>query len=567
MRVRVSEAAAARRRQAALALAAAVAFAVGLVAGALHVTPSERAARRFADAWARRDYGAMYRLLDHGSKKRWTPARFAAEYERARSLATVVSLRRAGDVDERRGEAIVPMEVRTRSFGTLRLPLALLVRDGSVRWSPELTFPGVRRGERLSRALRLPRRAKLLARDGKVLAEGPAESRSAPLGPAASAVAGSLGPAATEAERDYLVERGFPPSAPLGRSGLERVFDARLRGTPGGLLLAGDRVLASSRPRPAPALRTTIDTRVQAAAVAALAGRLGGVAALDPRTGEVRALAGIAFSAPQPPGSTFKIVTATAALERRLVRLDSTFPVEAKAVIDGVELENANGEYCGGTLIASFAHSCNSVFAPLGVRVGARALVRAAERYGFNRDPGIPGARPSTIPPPDEMSTPLAVASSAIGQFRLLATPLEMAQVAQAVAAEGVLHPATLLPVRGRPPSRRVTSRRVARELERMMVAVVAYGTGTAASLGPKVQVAGKTGTAELERTVPPDGEQPARDEEQEPPGSKTDAWFTAYAPTVRPRIAVAVMLVRAGAGGETAAPAARTVLAAALER
>ena len=73
-------------------------------------------------------------------------------------------------------------------------------------------------------------------------------------------------------------------------------------------------------------MRTTIDTDLQEAAVAALAGRLGGIAALDSRTGEIRALAGIAFSAPQPPGSTFKIVTATAALEARAVRPRTDVP-------------------------------------------------------------------------------------------------------------------------------------------------------------------------------------------------------------------------------------------------
>ena len=102
----------------------------------------------------------------------------------------------------------------------------------------------------------------------------------------------------------------------------------------------------------------------------------------------------------------------------------------------------------------------------------------------------------------------------------------------------------------------RVTSRRVARTLGSLMLDVVDYGTGTAAAL-PGVEVAGKTGTAELEDTRGPEAD------EEPPPddGSNTDAWFTAYAPARRPRIAVAVLLVRAGAGGGTAAPAARLVL------
>src|SRR4029453_18722094 len=152
----------------------------------------------------------------------------------------------------------------------------------------------------------------------------------------------------TAAERREIYALGFPRDWPVGQTGLEEVFEQRLRGRPGGELIANDRVLARAKPKSAPTLRTTIDPRLQEAAVVGLAGRLGGVAALDARTAEIRALAGIAFSAPQPPGSTFKIITTTAALERNLVKPSTEFPVETHAIIDGVELENANGESCGG---------------------------------------------------------------------------------------------------------------------------------------------------------------------------------------------------------------------------
>jgi cell division protein FtsI/penicillin-binding protein 2 len=105
----------------------------------------------------------------------------------------------------------------------------------------------------------------------------------------------------------------------------------------------------------------------------------------------------------------------------------------------------------------------------------------------------------------------------------------------------------------------RVVSRRIARTIGSLMVDVVAYGTGTAAAL-PDVQVAGKTGTAELEDTRDPE-----TGETLPPDPTNTDAWFTSYAPAKRPQIVVAVMLVRAGAGGATAAPAARVVLDAAF--
>ena len=251
-------------------------------------------------------------------------------------------------------------------------------------------------------------------------------------------------------------------------------------------------------------------------------------------------------------------MTATAALEAGIVNPRTEFPVESAAIIDGVELENANGEFCGGTFRDSFAHSCNSVFAPLGVELGAEALVDASERFGWNADPTVPGEVPSTLPPVSEIQSPLEVGSTAIGQFRTLATPLMLASVAQTIAARGVRALPTLA-LGERTERVRVTSRRVARTVGSMMVDVVDYGTGTAAAL-PGVKVAGKTGTAELEDTRDPETGETAP-----PDPSNTDAWFTAYAPARAPEIVVAVMLVRAGSGGATAAPAARVVLDAAL--
>jgi penicillin-binding protein A len=440
----------------------------------------------------------------------------------------------------------------------IRSELALPVEDHGVAWAPHLTFPGLEEGISLNRRSEPPERAAILSRDGEVLAEGPAEARGSPLGPLSGSIAGRLESEETARERWVLYARGFPRDWAVGHTGLELVFEHELAGRPGGELLAGTRVVARARPRQAAAVRTTIDTGVQEAAVTARAGRFGGIAALDARGGEVRALAGVAFSAPQPPGSTFKIVTTTAALEARFVKPSDEFPVEQAAVIDGVELENANGEFCGGTFVNSFAHSCNSVFAPLGVKVGAERLVSAAERYGFNDRRTLPGELPSTIPPAADITTPLEVGATAIGQGRVLATPLRLASIAQTVAAGGLRSEPTLAADHPRTRPVRVTTRRVARTLERLMVDVVAFGTGTASAI-PGVKVAGKTGTAELEDTRGTNAEEAA------PDPSNTDAWFTAYAPAGRPRIAVAVMLVRAGAGGAVAAPAARLVLEAGL--
>lgn len=547
-----------RRGLPALAGVALVAVAATSVLGESN---AERAAREFGAAWEAGDYARLHGLLTPEAKERTSLRELVRAYEDAKATATIVSVR-TGESEEDGPEVRLPAVVETRAFGTIRGDVVLPVRDGAIDWRPDLVLPGMPRGSTLTRQTEAPPRASILARDGQVLVEGPAEGRTTPLGEAITHIAGQVAPAADEEQRRALYARGFPEDTPVGQSGLERILDERLAGTPGGTLRAGSRVLGRARPRPAPPVRTTIDVAVQQAAVEALANRLGGIAALDAQTGEVRALAGIAFSAPQPPGSVFKIITAAAALEEKLVTPSTEFPVETHTVIDGVELENANREACGGTFANSFAHSCNSVFAPLGVRLGAQKLVAMAERFGFNADPPLAGAAPSTIPAASEIASPLELGATAIGQGRVLATPLLMASVAQTIASEGIQRPPTVLPVRGTPRGRRVVSRSIARTLERLMIGVVESGTGTRASLAP-VKVAGKTGTAELEDTTrDEDDPEPAEDR---PPGFATNAWFTAYAPSRDPKLAVAVMLVRSGAGGDTAAPAARVVLQAGL--
>ena len=548
-----------RRRVVPLAVLAAVAFVGGLVTGAVRDSKAESTAREFGEAWEARDYGAMWRMLTPSDQQETTPQELAEAYAQAMRTGTGTSVE-TGNLHEEGDAVRMDVDVRTRIFGTVEDRIALPVKDGRIDWAPELVFPGLSPGVSLSRTTTAPPRAKIRARDGSTLVEGPASARVSPLGTAGAEIAGTLAAPVTEDERDALYARGFAEDTPVGVSGLERILEEQLAGKPGGELRAGTRVLASSQPQPAGAVRTTIDVGVQQAVATALAGRFGGIAALDPRTAAIRGLAGIAFSAPQPPGSTFKIITATAALEKKLVKPSTQFPVQTAAIIDGVELENANGESCGGSFADSFAHSCNSVFAPLGVRIGAEKLVETAERYGFNQDPAVAGAEPSTLPTADEIASPLELGATAIGQGRVLATPLELAVMAQTVASGGVRRTPTVVKGSAHPEPVRVMSREIADTLERLMVGVVNYGTGTAASLAP-IGVAGKTGTAELEDTTDEEEE----GEVEQTPGTDTDAWFTAYAPVKKPEIAVAVLLVRNGAGGETAAPAARVVLQAAL--
>jgi cell division protein FtsI/penicillin-binding protein 2 len=534
---------------------AGVALLAGALVGSSTTSASERTARDFAEAWERGDLRAMYRLLSDAARAEHPLPRFRFAYRRAAATATQTAVAAEEPAGERDGRVVVPMVVDTRVFGPLAGELLIPVKDERIEWEPRLVFPELRRGERLTRESVPAERARLLSRNRRVLAEGPAEARTSPLVGIADSIAGSMEPEETREERRNLYADGFPRTWPVGQSGLEEAFEDRLHGRPGGELRAGRRVLARARPRRSQAVRTTIHPKIQEAAVVGLAGRFGGIAALDPRNGEILALAGIAFSAPQPPGSTFKVVTTTAALEEGLVKPTTQFPVESFALIDGVELENANGEFCGGSFRESFAHSCNSVFGPLGVEIGADKLVETAERFGWNQDAVIPGEVPSTLPPANEIKTPLEIGSTAIGQFKVLATPLQLASVSQVIAAGGVRYVPTLAAGEGTP-GVRVTPRRVARTIQSLMIDVVDYGTGTASAI-TGVKVAGKTGTAELEDT------RGAEAQGSDP--SNTDAWFTAYAPAADPKIAVGVMFVRAGAGGTTAAPAARVVLEAGI--
>jgi peptidoglycan glycosyltransferase len=555
------------RRFAPLAATALVALVAGIVVGARHVPSERRTVATFAADWQRGDYAGMYAQLSDDARARTSLARLERTYKQAADTLTLLRVR-TGQARVAGDGVHVPVALDTRIFGTLRgdlvVPTGARSQGGpGIDWRAELVYPGMRRGERLRRRTELPPRATIEARDGTAIARGP--NRTSNLPELGSDVAGSVG-VAPKSLAAALAARGVPAGAKVGLTGLERQFDAQLAGTPGGTLYAGARQLAQRPAVRGTAVRTTIDPRVQRAAVAALAGRYGGIAVVRPRDGEVLALAGIAVSAPQPPGSTFKIVTLAGVLGSKVAKRSDSFQYQTSATISGVELQNANGESCGGSLELAFAQSCNSVYAPLGAKLGAKRLVAAAERFGFNADPGIVGAATSTIPAADAIGDDLAVGSSAIGQGKVLATPLEMALVA-ATVGEGGLRPRLTLVKGARAPRVRATSSSVARTIAQYMRSVVTSGTGAAAAVAG-VEVAGKTGTAELRTTVKPDPSatpDPALPAPTPDP-TDTDAWFTAFAPLKQPRVAVAVLLVGQGAGGDTAAPAARTVLESALK-
>jgi len=557
-----------------LVVVALIAFVIGAATGSPG-SPEKEAADRFVAAWERKDFKGMYGELNEVSKTRIARRDFEAAYRDAQQVATARAIEAgsAGDAEDTGAAKTVPVEiaVSTVAFGPVEAEVELPFADGGIEWDESLVFPGLREGEELAADTELAERAPILARDGTPLAEGPAQEREHPLGSAAIDVTGEIGEAPEE-ELAKLARRGFSPETPVGISGLERAFNARLAGKPGGSLLAvaadgsSVRTLAKSKPQPGAPVKTTIDPELQEAAVAALAGRSGGVAALDTRTGDVRALAGLAFSAPQPPGSTFKVVTTVAALEADEVSMDDEFEISDGINVGGRFIYNANGEFCGGTFREAFAHSCNAVFAPLGPAVGNDKLVETAEKFGFNEPPTLYAPQIVREVDPEESTIPTEIGEeidlgvSAIGQGEVLATPLEMASVSQAVANDGVRLPTSIVANKKLRPDAepvRVMSPQVAKQMTELMVGVITEGTGTAGAIS-EAQVAGKTGTAEL-------GPKPGQEEAENPIQIK-DAWFTAFAPAEKPRLAVGVLLIEAEAsGGEVAAPIASEVLAAGL--
>ncbi len=491
--------------------------------------PSREVVQKFADAWAKGDLDTAWKLTTPATQQDQPQRLFLQSYAQSTRAATVTRVKVGVASEPRAGKVAVPVVLTTKLFGrrrgTITFPVERTGDTARVAWTPDLRLPGLRPGEAVKRRLlRRPTRANVLDAFGRRLEREPS----------AAALVGSA------------------PAGDQPGTGLEGLYDERLGGKPGAELRYGKRIMAKVPIVRGKSVRTTIRPSVQATATGALGGRLGGVAVVNPRTGAVLALSGLAVSGPQPPGSVFKIITLATALQHGVTKPSDSFPVQSAATLSGVKLRNAGDEQCGGSLTLSFAHSCNSVFGPLGAKLGAKRLVASAEAFGFNEALPIPGFKPSSIPPPGELRDDLAVGASAIGQDRDLATPLTMASVGATIANGGVRVKPRL--VRSEPGGRRrVVRRSVAGQVRDMMLAVVREGTGTAAAL-PGIDVAGKTGTAELRPTA-----------DASPDPSNTDAWFVAFAPAGSPSVAVGVMLVGAGAGGAAAAPVAREVLASAL--
>jgi penicillin-binding protein A len=374
-----------------------------------------------------------------------------------------------------------------------------------------------------------------------------------------------------------------------GDSGLERSYDDDLSGKTDEFQTIFDQLRGKARE--GDDVRTALDPAAQRVALAGLAGRPGSVVAIEPQTGFVRVMASVpgfdlnsvpdnfarltrasgsplldrATQSGYPPGSTFKVVTATAALDSGQFTPNSVLSGKSPRVIDGVPLSNFGNEQFGDIpLTTALTHSVNTVWAQVGEKLGKSLMYKYMDRYGFNGKPRIdlPGdeLRASGVfSSPRKLlsaSDAIDIGRVAIGQERLQVTPLQMAMVAAAIANHGRLMRPHLVEkvtdpdgrtVRRIKPSEesKVMSESTAQALAAMMSQVVKEGTGTAAAL-QGIDVAGKTGTAEK--------------------GAANQAWFIAFAPVQAPRVAVAATVEQTtGQGGTVAAPIAKQVMEALL--
>jgi penicillin-binding protein A len=466
-----------------------------------------------------------------------------------------------------------------RLYGFVVLLFALLVAFTS-RWTI-FEAASLRNNPLNARALleqQRVNRGAILAADGTVLARS---------------VRGSEG----TYERTYPTKEQFAQAIgysyiDLGSSGLERFRNAALNGQNGTNLQTILNQLQGRKPQGDKVI-TTLDPRAQRVALAALAEHQGAVVALEPRSGAVTVMASspgfdpnalrvtrayeklAADSKGRPlinratqfgyaPGSSFKVVTATAAIDSGAFTPESSVDGRNDVPISGVPLQNdENASYGQITLKQALAHSVNTVWAQVAERLGRPTLARYMERFGFDRKPRLDY-------PADEMSTSgeylgarvLAPTSSrvdvgrmGIGQDKLEVTPLQMAEVAAAVADRGRLMvphmTQRIVDSEGRtvqtvvPRVQSVVMKpSTAAAVTAMMEAVVNEGTGTTAQI-PGVQVAGKTGTAETQIGT-----------------AINNVWFIAFAPAANPKVAIAVTLQGVpGQGAGFAAPVAKQVI------
>lgn len=393
----------------------------------------------------------------------------------------------------------------------------------------------------------------------------------------------------------------------FSQSGIERAQNPVLSGDDSQLFVTRLADLLSGSQAKGGSVELTLDPRAQQAAYDGLRalgdGIQGSVVAIEPATGRVLAMVSLPTYDPNrlashdldqvakadkelegreaqpklnrairttlPPGSTFKLVTAAAAIENGLYDADSMVPAGAGYTLpqSTAVVHNATGNACNPaqvTLKYALEWSCNTTFAKIAVELGNDKMREMAEAFGFNDTAltDLPGQVKSSYPTLDPPQTGL----SGFGQSEVKATPLQMAMVAAGIANNGVVMRPHLVDELRSPDFdsidktdpdvyRRAISAAAARQLTDMMVGVVEQGTAGSAAI-PGIRVAGKTGTA-----------QTGRDD------ISNYAWFTSFAPADDPQIAVAVMIQNSNrtndeiSGGGLAGPIAKAVMEAVINR
>ncbi|UYQ61458.1 peptidoglycan D,D-transpeptidase FtsI family protein [Streptomyces peucetius] len=398
----------------------------------------------------------------------------------------------------------------------------------------------------------------------------------------------------------YAAVTGYSSQA-YGATQLEGIYSGVLDGTDIRLKNPLD-MLTRAQQEPGDVL-TTIDPAVQKAGFEALGDKKGAAVAVDPKTGEIlgmvstpsydpsaisgttdgeawqkllddkdKPLLNRALRQPLPPGSTFKLVVAAAALEDGLYasvdeRTDSPDPYRLPGTVTDLENENPSAPCENATIRTALQYSCNNVFGKMAVDLGQDKLRAMAEKFGFNDEKQDVPVRASASVYPFGMNAS-STALTGIGQFDVTATPLQMSLVSAALANDGVLVSPHMvsevvsadgdtLQSYENADSKRIVSSGTAEQLRSAMVTVVEDGTGSNAQI-PGLEVGGKTGTAQH-------GEN----------NSKTPyAWFTSYAkdPDTGKEVAVAVLIEDSGAersevsGNGLAAPVAQRMMEAALK-
>jgi hypothetical protein len=512
------------------------------------VPPEERVlavAERWVDAWVTGDTKAMHRLAS-------TPARsLDADLVAFRDSLHATAMRvspRSPEVHGTEGSVELDVAIDLDGAGTWvytgRLALVLPADAESndawrVVWSRHDLHPSMTGTRSLKVVRTYAPRAALLAADGTPLTGAGAR----PTPGLVQQLVGRVGTAEEDA-------RGRVKGDPVGVSGLQAAFDAELGGRPAAdvQLVDGATVVESlahidgADPQP---VRTSIDLHVQDVAESVLStvtDHPAAIVALRPSTGEILASASVpqrgfnrSLLGRYPPGSTFKVITSTALLEHGITP-DTGTTCPHDVTINGRMFKNAEDEELGNISFATaFAHSCNTAFIQLAETLQPIDLVTAAQQFGFNAPPAAEVAAPASSYP--EPAGVIDQVSSAIGQGRVLATPLQMASVAATVAS-GV-HRATTFRHLDVPPPGTALPPGVAPTLQALMRRVVSEGTAAGAHLPSGT--AGKTGTAEFGSGNPP----------------QTHAWFIGF----RNDVAFAVIVEDGGFGGAVAAPLANTFL------